>query len=103
MESFLKEKWNFLKINSQGYILKFVNDETSYSLLVFNLTDCALYHERKNLDEIDLLMKTLNASIEAPANKLIQHLKQSLYINPEACKFEAIREQGACCPLLYAH
>jgi hypothetical protein len=98
MDKFLKEKWNFLKIDNKAYVFKFVFDDNEYDFLAFDFVECALYHEKKNSVEILKLMTKLNPSIEAPANKIIQHLKQSL-TDTDFTKFEHFGGHWASCLL----
>ncbi len=90
MEMFLNEKWNFLKIDNNAYIFKFVYNESEYNLLLFNLAECLLYREKRDYVDIGRVMAKLNSSIEAPLNKMIQHLYKSL-TDTSTSKFEFIR------------
>lgn len=89
MELIKKEKWHKLSLlddESNELMIKFFTNNQSYELLIFNLNTIQLFKDMKNAKEIEILLEKLNPSIEAPVEKICQHLKHSL-IDSKSNKF----------------
>jgi hypothetical protein len=79
MELIKKEKWLKLSIDDEinDFMVKFCTCNQSYELLLFNLNTVQLFRDEKSAKEIEVLLERLNPSIEAPVEKICQHLKFS--------------------------
>ena len=84
----IKENWHKLKINNnKSYLFKCLFNENNYELLLFSLSECNLFYEKRSKTYIEKYLRKYNSSIEAPINKINLHLKNCLISDTDSCDF----------------
>ena len=75
---FLSLEWQTERIEQNDYLLKTLFESEQLAILLLDLSHFRLYHLKQDKATIEHLFKRLNPSLEAPTNKIIEHLKKNL-------------------------